>query len=108
VIIKYDPTLIPAALLTVMLVDPFVAPLEMEGFPLIDGFPIPKETTAPEVPWASRIVLIAPLPRRVTLLGIRRPLLIRNVPDERETTWFAGQLLSAAWMPAVASDAPFP
>ena len=57
-----------------------------------------------------RVVWPGPAPRRVMPLSSRRklPPLMVKVPAESCTTWPAGQASIAAWMPAVASVAPFP
>src|SRR5437667_6525716 len=53
---KYWPTEIPPALLTVMLVDPAVAPPVIATEPEILGSPLPRVITPPPEPFAFRIV----------------------------------------------------
>ncbi len=84
----------PLALLTVILVEPDVAPPVMEVEVELMS-PDPRYTAAVPDPRMSRVVLWAPAPRSVTLLGTLTLVLMRYLPCGTKTTCFAGQLFSA-------------
>jgi len=58
------------------------------------------------VPLRFRMVWSAPEPRRTTLLGILRSVLMRKVPEPKRTTEFAAAAFNAAWIVAVQSMDP--